>query len=1012
MPPPSPTSPPTIGSVCVVLTAAVKRLALKFVLTTLSVQAVLFFGFGKARYREVYAHDSAVRMWAVVVFVFNFAQAFASQMLSGSADHGTRDLVITSTNVNIVALFMYSVYSAGGSTGDDLSSVAQETTERPLPKSGDMRVRGNGGGDRRSHEPVSPRGSSYAAEGNSSPTASSPSWQSGFRDEKVANIASLAMYVTGFLGIARFVWDSCWSAVPLGLLAASLACFGYITIFIWLALSETKVQLGTGLEGARDALRHLFLVTFSLFLVAHLLAYTGFIAPVIEEMAYCWGDILMKVIILGNVTVENVFETRQDLLRCDKEEQTTKMLKQLQHSVESGDKFFSMVSHELRTPIHGIMGLAEALVITPSHRGGGGSGSGDGSLNSSLMQRATEDELQSIRVIAKSGRGLLDLVNNLLAFADLRTGGASLVVEKRPFNIAEIVRHCVAIKSPYLASEVCIAAEFDEDVWDDGIVGTNIIHNEGEGGDSRTITVMCDPMRIEQVITNLVSNAIRHTTVGFVKVRVRCAKVSELAPSKYSTASLIGDDPFIMDSGMNYQLSEIEGKSNFDGKRAGKGEGDNSIVIEVRDSGCGIAERDRKRIFEMFCRRNRRCERYEPGVGMDGGGVGLGLTLCRQLVVAHGSTISVQSVINVGTAFLFSLARADEEQRMCREKHVTGRLEDIPVRADDPLSHVSATHLIERPTNLSQLTHEPSATLGCSTNPSSIELVNSSSWPSESTQRTSTTSPDDHRPPSNKQLGPGDIVRPRVCSLGDESEAKVRERERREFRAQGFRSTTSASSEEPHRASAVRVTSMHLRRRRQRNGRRRDDAISKLFNLKDDTQDDERSVPRKRDRSSLRGMLPKCIVDRLESGQNLIADHHDSVTVLVSNIIGFTELSQYCSTSALMLMLNELFSAFDELLDRHGVYKVETVGDTYMCVTGHDGVGNHAGRMAAFAREMIQVCNRVRQQPEFLDVGSSCDGAASGAKKEKLQIRIGLDPNRDLIVPYPSMSRNSRSLYP
>jgi len=155
---------------------------------------------------------------------------------------------------------------------------------------------------------------------------------------------------------------------------------------------------------------------------------------------------------------------------------------------------------------------------------------------------------------------------------------------------------------------------------------------------------------------------------------------------------------------------------------------------------------------------------------------------------------------------------------------------------------VSAAHLIERPTNLSQLTHEPSATLGCSTNPSSIELVNSSSWPSESTQRTSTTSPDDHRPPSNKQLGPGDIVRPRVCSLGDESEAKVRERERREFRAQGFRSTTSASSEEPHRASAVRVTSMHLRRRRQRNGRRRDDAISKLFNLKDDTQDDERSA--------------------------------------------------------------------------------------------------------------------------------------------------------------------------
>jgi len=223
-----------------------------------------------------------------------------------------------------------------------------------------------------------------------------------------------------------------------------------------LALSEAKVQLGTGPEGTRDALRDLFLVTFSIFPVAQLLAYTGFIDPVVEEMAYCWGDMLMKVTIFGNLAVDNVFETRQDQLRCDKEEQKTNMLRQLQHLVESGDKFFSMVSHELRTPIHGIMGLAEALLITPTRRGRGGSGSGDDSLGSGLMQRVTKRELQSIRAIAKSGRGLLDLVNNLLAHANLRAGGARLVVEKRPFNIAEIVRHCVAIKSPYLALGVRI----------------------------------------------------------------------------------------------------------------------------------------------------------------------------------------------------------------------------------------------------------------------------------------------------------------------------------------------------------------------------------------------------------------------------------------------------------------------------------------------------------------------------------------------------------------------------
>ena len=81
---------------------------------------------------------------------------------------------------------------------------------------------------------------------------------------------------------------------------------------------------------------------------------------------------------------------------------------------------------------------------------------------------------------------------------------------------------------------------------------------------------------------------------------------------------------------------------------------------------------------------------------------------------------------------------------------------------------------------------------------------------------------------------------------------------------------------------------------------------------------------------------------------------------------------------------------------------MEAIGDAYMCVTGHDDIGDHTRRMAAFAREMIQLCNRV-QQPECLDVGSVYEGAASGAKSKELQIRIGgdPDPDRDLIVPCP-----------
>jgi class 3 adenylate cyclase len=170
------------------------------------------------------------------------------------------------------------------------------------------------------------------------------------------------------------------------------------------------------------------------------------------------------------------------------------------------------------------------------------------------------------------------------------------------------------------------------------------------------------------------------------------------------------------------------------------------------------------------------------------------------------------------------------------------------------------------------------------------------------------------------------------------------------------------------------------------------------------------TVSRERDRSLLRRILPESIIERLESGQNLIADHHESVTVLFSDIVGFTELSQNCSTAALMLMLNELFSAFDKALDRHGIYKVETIGDAYMCVAGHDGVGGHAERMAAFAREMLEVCDRIKppfknekKSPEHSmvddDSPSYClhhslsrdhEGSGSPGGEKKLQIRIGM----------------------
>jgi class 3 adenylate cyclase len=109
----------------------------------------------------------------------------------------------------------------------------------------------------------------------------------------------------------------------------------------------------------------------------------------------------------------------------------------------------------------------------------------------------------------------------------------------------------------------------------------------------------------------------------------------------------------------------------------------------------------------------------------------------------------------------------------------------------------------------------------------------------------------------------------------------------------------------------------------------------------------------------LLNVLPQRIIDRLAAGEGLIADRHDEVTVLFSDIVGFTTISSELAPSALVEELNALFSGFDAICDETGVDKIKTVGDAYLAVGGLDGDGpageraiaEAALRMQAFARE-------------------------------------------------------------
>ena len=104
----------------------------------------------------------------------------------------------------------------------------------------------------------------------------------------------------------------------------------------------------------------------------------------------------------------------------------------------------------------------------------------------------------------------------------------------------------------------------------------------------------------------------------------------------------------------------------------------------------------------------------------------------------------------------------------------------------------------------------------------------------------------------------------------------------------------------------------------------------------------------------LLNVLPAPIADRLLHGESLIVDRFDSVTVLFADIVGFTKLSQAISAEKLVTMLNELFSTFDRLAEKHGLEKIKTIGDAYMVVAGiPQPMAAHAAAMATMGLDML-----------------------------------------------------------
>jgi len=137
----------------------------------------------------------------------------------------------------------------------------------------------------------------------------------------------------------------------------------------------------------------------------------------------------------------------------------------------------------------------------------------------------------------------------------------------------------------------------------------------------------------------------------------------------------------------------------------------------------------------------------------------------------------------------------------------------------------------------------------------------------------------------------------------------------------------------------------------------------------------------------LLNVLPQPIAERLKQGQHTIAESFTEVTVLFADIVDFSKLATQVSPTALVEQLNQIFSGFDRLAERHGLEKIKTIGDAYMVVGGLPKPNpQHAQAVAAMALEMRQEISHFQRadgQPYRLRIGIHSGPVVAGVIGQK-----------------------------